>query len=157
MEKIEFPTGETPCFYPLEVYHYPKKQKETSHQSSDLPFWIFTYAAEILAEPICSLFNLILLSRTVPDFFKISNTRPIPKAARPTLPNHFRPTAVTPILSRLFDCMLYDKYIKKTYNTYICSKQIGFRQNTSTCSAPNNLLHDVYSLQKVTTIFDLLH
>ena len=148
LEKIEFPTGEIPCFYPLEVYHYLKKRKQTSHKSSGLPFWIFIYAAETLAEPIWSLFNLILLSRTVPDFFKISDNRPISKVTRPTLPNHFRPLAVTPILSRLFQRMLDDKYIKKPYNTYIWSKQFGFQQNSSTCSALFNLLHDVYSLRK---------
>ena len=59
IEKIEFPTGEIPCFYPPEVYHYPKKQKQMSHESSCLTFWILTYAAETLAEPICSLFNFI--------------------------------------------------------------------------------------------------
>ena len=130
VEKIEFPTGEIPCFYPLQVYHYLRKQKQTSQESSGLPFWIFTYAAETLAEPICPLFNLILLSRTVPDFFKISNIRPFPKVARPTLPINFRPIAVTPLLSRLFERMLYNKYIKKPYNTYICLRQFGFRQKS---------------------------
>ena len=148
LEKIEFPTGEIPCFYPVEVYRYLKKQKQTSHESSGLPFWIFISTAETLAEPICSLFKLILLSRTVPDLFKISNIGPIPKVARPTLPNLFRPLAVTPILSRLFGRKLYDKYIRKPYNTYICSKQFGFWQNSSTFSALTNLLHDVYSLRK---------
>ena len=148
LEKIEIPTGEIPCFYPLEVYHHLDEQKRTSHESSGLPFWIFTYAAETIAELICSLFNLILLSRTVPDFFKISNIRPIPEVARPTLPNHFRPIAATRILSRLFERILYNKYIKKPYSTYICSKQFGFQQNSSTCSALINLLHDVYSLRK---------
>ena len=148
LEKIEYPTGELPCFYPLEVNLCLKKQKQTPHESSGLPFLIFTYAAETLAEPIYSLFNLILLSRTFLDFFKISNIRPIPKVARPTLPNHFRPIAVTPILSRLFERMLYDKHIKKPYKTYICSKQFGFRQNSSTYSALIDLLHDVYSLRK---------
>ena len=113
LEKSELLTREIPCFYPIEVYHYLKKQKQTSHESSGLPIRIFTYAAETLAEPVCSLFNLILLSRTVPDFFKISNIRPIPKLARPTLPNHFQPIAVTLLLSRLIKRMLYDKYIKK--------------------------------------------
>ena len=148
LKKIEFPTGEIPCFYPLEVYHYLKKQKQTPHESIGLPFRIFTYAAETLAEHICSFFNLISFSRTVPDFFKISNIRPISRVARPTLTNHFRPIAVTPILSRLFERMLNDKYVKKPYNTYLCSKQFGFRQNSSTCSAPMNLLHDLYSLRK---------
>ena len=148
LDKIEFPTREFPCFYPLEVYQYLNKQKQTSHESSGLPFWIFTYSAETLAEPICSLFNHILLSRTVPDFFKIYNIRPIPKVTRPTLPNHFRPIAVTPILSSLFERMLYEKYIKTPYITYICSKQFGFRQKSSTCSARINLVHDVFSLRK---------
>ena len=80
LEKIEIPTGETPCFYSLEVYLYLRKQKQTSHESIGLPFWIFTYAAETLAELISSLFNLILLSRTVPGFFKTCNIRPIPKS-----------------------------------------------------------------------------
>ena len=44
--------------------------------------------------------------------------------------------------------MLYDKYIKEPYNTCICSKQFGFRQNSSTCSALIKLRHDVYSLRK---------
>ena len=149
LEKIDFPTRDIPCFYPVEVYHYLKKQKQTSHESSGLPFWIFTHAAETLAEPICSLFNLILLSRTVRDVFKISNIGPIPKVARSTLPNHFRPIAVTLILSRLFERMLYDEYIKKPYITYICSKQFGFRQNSSLCSAFINPLHDVCSLRKI--------
>ena len=86
LEKIEFLTREIPCFYSLEVYHYLKKQKQTSHESSGLPFWIFTYAAETSAEPICSLFNPISLSRTVPDFFKKSKIRPIQKS----LGQHFR-------------------------------------------------------------------
>ena len=38
--------------------------------------------------------------------------------------------------------------MKKPYNMYICSKQFGFRQNSSTCSALINLLHDVYFLRK---------
>ena len=113
LKKIYFPTEEIPCFYPLEVYHYLEKQKQMSQETSGLPFWIFTYAAENLAEPFCSLLNLILLSRTVLDFFKISIIRPIPKVAWPTLPNHFRPIAVTLISSGLFERMLYDKYKKK--------------------------------------------
>ena len=44
--------------------------------------------------------------------------------------------------------MLYDRYIKKPYNTYICSKQFGFGQNSSTCSALINLFPDVYCLRK---------
>ena len=44
--------------------------------------------------------------------------------------------------------MLYDKYRKKPYNTYVCAKQFGFRQNSSTCGALINVLHDVYSLRK---------
>ena len=42
LENFEFPTGKIPCFHPLEVYHYLKKQKQTSHESSGLPFWTFT-------------------------------------------------------------------------------------------------------------------
>ena len=123
---------EIPCFYPLEVYHYLKKQKQTSHECSGLPFWIFNFAAETLAEPICSSFNLILLSRTVPGFLKLYNIRPISEVGRPTLPIHFRSIAVTPISSGLFERMLYDKYKKKPYNAYFCSKQFGFQQNSST-------------------------
>ena len=51
-------------------------------------------------------------------------------------------------MSRLFERMLYDKYIKKPYKTYICSKQFGFRQKSSTCSALINRLLEVYSLRR---------
>ena len=50
LEKTEFPVEQIPCFYHLEVYHYLKKQKQTSHESSGLAFWSFTYAAETLAD-----------------------------------------------------------------------------------------------------------
>ena len=40
LEKKEFQTGENTCFYLLEVYHYLKKRKQTSHVSSGLLFWI---------------------------------------------------------------------------------------------------------------------
>ena len=62
---------------------------------------------------------------------KIGNITPAHKADRPTDEENHRPVSVLPLLSKIFEILLYDqlsKYLEKYLNTLLC----GFQKAHST-------------------------
>ena len=66
-----------------------------------------------------------------PDSLKISNITPVHKKDKPTDKENYRPVKVLPLLSKVFERLLYDQrseYLEKYLNTLLC----GFRKAHST-------------------------
>ena len=66
---------------------------------------------------------------TVPE---ISIIRSIPKVKSPMECKDRRPIAITPVLSRLFERLIYNNFMEHSYSNHILGSQFGFRKFGST-------------------------
>ena len=85
----------------------------------------FTY--QILTDCI----NDVIDKGVFPDSLKIANITPAHKKDEPTNKENYRPVSVLPLLSKVFERLLYDQlseYLEKFLNTLLC----GFRKAHST-------------------------
>ena len=93
----------------------------------------FTY--QILTDCINDAIN----KGVFPDSLKIANITPVHKKDEPTDKKNYRPVSVLPLLSKVFERLLYDQlsdYLEKYLNTLLC----GFRKAYSTQHALFKLL-----------------
>ena len=68
----------------------------------------------------------------VPDSWKIAHITPIPKVHSPSSSSEYRPISVLPVLSKLFEKILYHRvYSYLTEHDLIDKRQYGFRENHS--------------------------
>jgi len=91
-------------FYLLDHLH------PTSTGLDKLPFWFLCIAAIFFTSPLTHLLNLSIQCSHVPRQWKAALICPIPKIVPPTLPEHFRPISVTPVLPRIME-----KEVVRTY------------------------------------------
>jgi len=63
-----------------------------------LPAWFLHEPAPVFCQPITYLFNLSLVTSTVPLQWKEASIRPIPKTTAPKQKADFCPISITPIL-----------------------------------------------------------
>jgi len=94
------------------------------------------------------MINLSLLTSTVPTQWKQAYIRPVPKT--PTQPADYWPISVTPVLTRMTERIVVQRYIYPTFSapppTLQYSDQYAFRPTGSTTAAIIYLLHTVISL-----------
>jgi len=68
-----------------------------------------------------------------PDSWKIAHITPIPKICSPSSSSEYRPISVLPVLSKLFEKVLYYRvYSYLTEHNLINKRQYGLRENHST-------------------------
>ena len=119
------PTAATFLFTPIEseqVIKAMRKFKTSQGQGLDEISSFFLKAGmPILAEPLAALFNLSLSNGVFPDLWKMARIAPIHKADATVKRSNYRPISVLPVLSRLFEKLIYDQL----YN-YLISNEMLF-------------------------------
>ena len=78
----------------------------------------------IVAEPLSQLFNLSLSAGIFPDQWKIAMIVPIYKYGKSDNRSSYRPISVLPVISRLFEKLVYDQY----YNFLVSSRLLYSQQ-----------------------------
>jgi hypothetical protein len=98
-----------------------------------LPAWFIRLGAPIFSRPLASLFNMSLITSTVPAQWKQAVIKPIPKIPSPQQLAKFRPISITPILTRVMERMVVANFIytcllppPPTPTFYHCKKVISF-------------------------------
>lgn len=95
----------------------------------------------IILDRLTNCINKCLQSGTFPDTLKVAKVSPIYKAGSRSDPGNYRPVSVLPILSKIFERVLYTRL-----NNYLIEKkflideQYGFRPKSSTLSAAIDLI-----------------
>ena len=74
----------------------------------------------ILVEPLAELFNLSLSSGVFPDMRKIARIAPNRKTDSTVERSNYRPISFLPVLSRLFEKLVYEQLYIYIYN-YSCA------------------------------------
>ena len=117
--------------------------KSTYPGLNGLPSWFLRLSAPFITQPLTYLFNQSLAFSYVPPQWKLSIITAVPKVAKPTTANDFRPISVTPILSRILERLAVKKYLypildHSQYSKYF-PDQFAFRPKGSTTVALINL------------------
>ena len=111
-----------------------KNLKMKSNSSpNDIPSKFFKIASCIVSDWLSKLFNKCVTTGEFPDSWKIAHITPIPKVHSPSSSSEYRPISVLPVLSKLFEKILfYRVYSNLTEHNLINKRQYGFRENHST-------------------------
>ncbi len=101
-------------------------------------------AADLVAEPIASIFNLSLTSNKIPKMWKSAMVIPLSKGGDPADPNNYRPISKLPVLAKVFESLINDQLKKKlSTNNILQDYQSGFRMGHSTITAATLVSNDI--------------
>lgn len=95
----------------------------------------------IIIDRLTNCINLCLAQGIFPDTLKVAKVTPIHKSGVKTDPNNYRPVSVLPVLSKIFERIIYTRL-----STYLNNKQVlieqqyGFRPKSSTVTAVIDLV-----------------
>ena len=134
---------DVPVISCLQVYNHLHRTKKTAAGIDGIPSWVYRENAHNIAEAVTYIFNKSLREMNFPEVFKLSSIHPVPKVNRPVEVKDFRPVSITPILSRIFERIVYSNYVSPMYNKWINPTQFGFRERCSTEQAVIKMLNDI--------------
>jgi hypothetical protein len=116
----------------FEVERVLRHLKNTAPGNDNIPAWLFKSCSCELAEIVAHLMNSSLCSGHVPSSWRTSVVTPIPKVFNPNSLTDFRPISVTPILSRVAEKLLVQKWIKPALPAEALRDQFAYKQTGST-------------------------
>ena len=127
-------------------------------KASDIATVILKKCIHIISGHLSGFFNNFIMSGRFPDILKVSKITPVYKKGNPQLLDNYRPVSVIPILSKIFEKIIYQRlYSFLTANNIIYDKQFGFRKNHSTSHAVNysvnQILNEIEAKNHVIGIF----
>lgn len=109
-----------------------KKMKPKKSVGPDgIPSYIYKGCIEFLIAPLLKIFNLILKTKTYPDYWKYSKICPIFKAGNKEEIANYRPIALICTVSKIFESILHQK-IYTHVSRCIADEQHGFMTKKST-------------------------
>ena len=92
--------------------------------------------------PLRYICNLSLSSGVVPGSMKVAKLTPIFKAGDPSLLSNYRPISILPVVSKVFEKVMYSKLIAfLDKNETLSPPQFGFRKNSSTYMAAAEIVN----------------
>ncbi len=84
-------------------------------------------SADIIAEPIASIFYLSLSTNVIPPSWKSAMVMPLLKGGDPSDLNNYRPISKLPVLEKVFESMVNDQMKEYLLNHNILNAfQSGF-------------------------------
>ena len=101
----------------------------------NIPAIFLKNTVKSLIYPLCYIFNLSILSQSVPDFWKEALVVPIHKKGLKNSPMNYRPVSMTSVFGRVEEKIIHTKTMTHlTHNELLCSNQHGFVPKRSTLS-----------------------
>jgi len=132
-----------------QVFGILDKFRPTATGLDGLPAWFLRLGALIFCRPLSRLFNFLLSTSTVPHQWKQAWICPVPFSDH-VQPANFRPISITPVLTRIMERTVIQKFIypnfQKPKASLTFDDQFAFRPTGSTTAAIITLLHKVMHL-----------
>ena len=104
--------------------------------SDDIARYFTNIAFPVISQPLCDIFNFSIYTGIFPDSWKTARVAPIFKNGERDDRSNYRPISVLPVLSRLFERLVYDQlYNHLDKNKLLYKFQSGFRtlHSVATC------------------------
>ena len=111
----------------------------------EIPAKMFKIVLDLIAVPLCDIFNKCIEISYFPDLFKIARVVPIFKCNDPLLLNNYRPISLLSVFSKIFEkhlCKHMSNYL--TQKKILCEQQCGFISGLSTDISIAKLLKHVH-------------
>ena len=106
--------------------------------------YLIKCVADEVVKPLSAIINMSLSHGIFPDELKIAKVVPIYKKENPESFGNYRPVSVLPCISKIFECIVYNRsYDFLCKNDILYKKQYGFRSNHSTYMAVIDFVNDV--------------
>lgn len=138
--------AETMFMYPTtheELIDTTKKLKSKPTQDLyGMSTIILKEVIHIVAEPLSGIFNMCMLEGTFPKELKVAKVLPIHKKGDIYDCNNFRPIAILPTFSKLFEFILKER-LMSFLGSSLNPHQHGFRKKKSTTTALTDLLEGI--------------
>lgn len=101
-------------------------------------------SADIIAEPIASIFNLSLFTNIIPPSWKSAMVMPLLIGGNPSDLNNYRPVSKLPVLAKVFESMVNDQMKEYLLSHNILNAfQSEFRAGHSTITATTVVTNDL--------------
>lgn len=128
-----------------EIVNIVKKLKNSYYGCHSIPTFIFKLINHYVAEPITCLINLSFSSGKFPDILKTTNITPIYKTGPTSSIENYRPIAILPLLSKIFEKCFGNRLLNflNKFN-FISSCQFGFLKGKSTTDAILKFINNFY-------------
>ena len=108
--------------------------------------WLLKENADLLAPVVTDILNCSYLEARLPQSWKLANVAPIPKQTPVYDVNkHLRPISLTPVLSKLAEDFVVDRYVKPAVLAKVDPRQFGTVPGSSTTEALISMTHAWYS------------
>lgn len=118
---------------PDEIYTCLLKLKDSCSGHDHLKPSIIKNIAQYITQPLAHVLNLCFQQAIFPTELKQANITPIFKKGDPTLFQNYRPIAILPVFSKIFEHLLHTRLVSFfDRNNIISSSQFGFRKHYST-------------------------
>ena len=129
----------------LEINNIIINLKNKSSKLNEMPVWLFKDLRSVLAEPISKLINSSISSGVFPDCLKCARVVPIYKKGETTNMSNYRPIAILPTLSKIFEKTISTRllnFLEKS--NIIIPRQFGFLRGRSTADSFLSLMEYIY-------------
>ena len=118
-------------FTPFDVFIQMSKLKSCKATGSDnLPNLLLKFVADIIAQPLCHIFNFSLDNLSFPKSWKICDISPLAKS-NPISIEKLRPISLLPNVSKIFEKLLLEQLLPYFFH-HIGRDQFGFMPKSST-------------------------
>lgn len=133
------PTNESEIF---RIINSLRNTKSAGHDNISTE--LLKKISQYISSPLAYIMNLSIEQGYFPDRLKLSLIKPLHKKGSKTNIDNYRPIALTPIISKIFEKVM-SKRLLEFLDKYkiIVNQQYGFRQNKSTTLAIYNLIKTV--------------
>ena len=119
-------------------------RNDISTGPDEIPIRFVKMVAEILCSPLTHIINAFIENNKFPSLWKVARIVPINKVATSTEKSHFRPIAILPALSKIFERTVCNQLIEFIDKRQLYKDTVtGFRKGFSTGSALLKLRDDV--------------
>ena len=119
-----------------EIRKYVKSLKESSAGWDGITGKVVKLVIENITDPLVHVINLSLKEGVFPEELKIARVIPLYKSNDPMVFGHYRPVSVLPVLSKVFEKVMYSRVLSFLIKLKCLYKhQYGFKQGHSTYMA----------------------
>ena len=110
-------------------------RSDCSTGTDQIPVKYLKLAADYIASPLTNIINGFIAKNSFPVVWKIARVSPLPKVVSPTELDHYRPIAILPALSKVYERLILNQIVKYIDQHKILNENVtGFRKGHTTSS-----------------------
>lgn len=139
----------------MQEIHLLSAKKSTG--IDNIPSIVVKKSAELIAEPLCYIYNSSFESATVPETLKLAKVIPVFKRENKNLPGNYRPISLLSVFNKILEKLMFKRVYSFLERYKILNEfQFGFRKGHSTIQAVIEIIDNIrLEIDKGNTVIGL--